>query len=292
MNTLKKIFAAATAVASVGVLTFASIGASAAPAPAEEPPYTVELSISAGTEQAWGVNAVSVSDNGSYTSEYTFTQGSASIELLLFDSSINLYAFAPEGTTDVASDTSVRLTCDSIKIVRVDGTEEAITYNGPGADAFMTGDNGSCARLNILNTWGQNTMCTDIDTTLPGEGVAVGDKIVVDWSVSGLTFGSEGGENNDTPAETTTTTGSEGGTTTTTTTTTSNNSGNSNNNSNNNSNSNKNNSSSGSSSSSSSNKTTSTVTQTADAGVIAIVVGAAAAASLAVGTMTYKRKRK
>ena len=119
MTTLKKIFAAATAVASVGVLTMATMAVSAAPAPSEEPPYTVELSISAGTEQAWGVNAVSVSDNGSYTSEYTFTQGSASIELLLFDSSINLYAFAPEGTTDVASDTSVRLTCDSIKIVRV-----------------------------------------------------------------------------------------------------------------------------------------------------------------------------
>ena len=287
MNTLKKIFAAATAVASVGVLTFASIGASAAPAPAEEPPYTVELSISAGTEQAWGVNAVSVSDNGSYTSEYTFTQGSASIELLLFDSSINLYAFAPEGTTDVASDTSVRLTCDSIKIVRVDGTEEAITYNGPGEDAFMTGDNGSCARLNILNIWGKDTMCTDIDNTLPGEGVAVGDKIVIDWSVSGLAADSEGGDNNDESGDTTTTTttttgeGGEGSTTTTTTTK---------NNSSSGSSSNKNNSSS--SSNKTSNSTTSTVTKTADAGVVAIVVGAAAAASLAVGTMTYKRKRK
>lgn len=288
MTTLKKIFAAATAVASVGVLTMATMAVSAAPAPSEEPPYTVELSISAGTEQAWGVNAVSVPGNGSYTSEYTFTQGSSSIELLLFDSSINLYSFAPEGTTDVAADTSVRMTCDGIKIVRVDGTEEAITYNGPGEDAFMTGDNGSCARLNILNIWGQNTMCTDIDTTLPGEGVAVGDKIVIDWSVSGLAADSEGGDNNDESGDTTTTTttttgeGGEGSTTTTTTTK---------NNSSSGSSSNKNNSSS-SSSNKTSNSTTSTVTKTADAGVVAIVVGAAAAASLAVGTMTYKRKRK
>lgn len=270
MNTFKKIFAVVSAAATLGVMSMASINVSAAPAPSEEPPYTVELSISAGTEQAWGVNAVSVPGDGSYTSEYTFTQGSASIELLLFDSSINLYSFAPEGTADVVADTSVRMTCDNIKIVRVDGSEEAITYNGPGDDAFMTGDNGSCARLNILNIWGTNTNCTDIANTLPGEGVAVGDKIVIDWSVSGL--GASGGETGDT---TTTTTGGDSDGTTTTTTTKKNSS-----------------SSSSSSSSSKSNSSTSKVSETADAGVVAIVVGAAAAASLAAGALTIRRKRK
>lgn len=268
MNTFKKIFAVVSAAATLGVMSMASINVSAAPAPSEEPPYTVELSISAGTEQVWGVNAVSVPGDGSYTSEYTFTQGSASIELLLFDTSINLYSFAPEGTSDVAADTSVRFTCDNIKIVRVDGSEEAIAYNGPGEDAFMTGDNGSCARLNILNTWGQNTMCTDISTTLPGEGVAVGDKIVVDWTITGL--GAGGGETGDTT--TTTTTGGGDGSTTTTTTTKKN--------------------SSSSSSSSKNNSSTSKVSETADAGVVAIVVGAAAAASLAAGALTIRRKRK
>ncbi len=285
MTTLKKIFAAATAVASVGVLTMATMAVSAAPAAVDEPPYEVVMSIQAGAEQAWDTCPVSVSADGSYSSEYTFTIGSGTVELLLFDSSLNLFSYAPEGTADVAADTSVRMTIDNIKIIRVDGTEDAIAYNGPSDGAFRTGDNGASMRVNILNEW-TKPQVADIAKEFPNSGVNEGDKIVVDWSITGLAAASEGGDNNDETGDTTTTTttGEDGeGSTTTTTTTKSNSSSGSS--------SNKTNSSS-SSSNKTSNSTTSTVTKTADAGVVAIVVGAAAAASLAVGTMTYKKKRK
>ncbi len=281
MNTLKKIFAVAAAAATMGVMSFATIGASAAGlTPAEEPPYTVYMSVQGGGDKLWEPgteNSVELSADGSYSTSYTFTIGTATLEALVFDSNINLYSFAPEGTTDVATDTSVRMTIDAIKIVRVGGGEEAIPYNGPSATAFRAGDDGTCMRVNVLNTWTTGPI-SDIDgANLPGGGIMEGDKIVVDWTITGLGNGS-GGENNDNTGDTTTTTttSGDGSGTTTTTTTKKNTSGSS-------SNSNKNNSS---------NSTTSTVTQTADAGVVAIVVGAAAAASLAVGAVTFSKKRK
>ncbi len=280
MNTLKKIFAVAAATATMGVMSFATIGASAAPAPVDAPPYEVVMSVVAGGETQWDICPVEVTGDGSYSSSYTFTLGSGSIELLLFDSNLNLYTYAPEECTDVASETSVRMVVDTIKIVRVAGGEDVIPYTASDT-AFRAGDNGSCMRLNILNTW-TTDQTSDINVTegnIPGGGVNAGDQIVVDWTITGLGNGS-GGDNNDNTGDTTTTTTTSGDNsgTTTTTTTKKNNSGSSSNNSN------KNNSSS--------NSTTSTVTQTADAGVVAIVVGAAAAASLAVGAVTFSKKRK
>ncbi|MBQ8688072.1 MAG: hypothetical protein IJ512_05940 [Ruminococcus sp.] len=277
MTTFKKIFAAATAAATIGVMSMASLAVSAAPAAVDAPPYEVVMSIQAGAEKAWDTCPITVSDNGSYTSEYTFTIGSGTVELLLFDSSLNLYSYAPEETADVAKDTSVRMTIDNIKIVRVDGSEETVAYNGPSDGAFRTGDNGASMRINILNEW-QEPNIFDISKEFPNGGVNAGDKIVVDWTITGLTAASTGGEG-DTGATTTTTTASEGGNNDTTTTTTKKSGGSTNN-------------SNKSTTKAASNSTTSTVSQTADAGVVAIVVGAAAAASLAVGAMTIKRKRK
>ncbi len=276
MNNFKKIFAVAAATATMSVMSFATISADAALTPAEEPPYTVFMSVQGGADSIWepgADNSVELSGDGSYSTSFTFTVGTGTLEALIFDSNINLYSFAPEETSNVAADTSVRMTIDSIKIVRVGGGEDAIAYNGPAATAFRAGDDGTCMRVNVLNTWTPDPI-SDIDgANLPGGGVMEGDKLVVDWTITGLGNSGNGG---DSTGDTTTTTTSGDGSATTTTTTTKKNSGSS-------ANSNKNNSSS---------STTSTVTQTADAGVVAIVVGAAAAASLAVGAMTFSKKRK
>ena len=273
MTSFKKIFAAATAAATVGVLSLASMTASAEEIPpVENAPYTVYMSVQAGAEQAWapaqGAN-VSVPGDGTYTLEYTFTLGSATIEALILDSNINAYSFAPEEASDPIAQGTVAMSIDSVVLKKTDGSPAAITYNGPSNGAFRTGDNGSCIRYNVLNNW-TNPKVADIAAELPGEGAGEGDVLSVTFTITGLDNGGGGGEG-------------EGGTTTTTTppTTQAQSSGGTVNNNN-----------SASTTKAVSNSTTGTVSQTADAGVVAIVVGAAAAASLAVGAMTIKRKRK
>lgn len=288
MTNFKKIFAAATAAATVGVLSLASMTASATEIPAvENPPYTVYMSVQAGAEQAWapeqGAN-VSVPGDGTYTLEYTFTLGSATIEALILDSNINAYAFAPEDTADPIADSTLTMKVDSINLKKADGSTAAITYNGPSEGAFRCGDNGTCLRYNVLNQWTAGTKVYDIAAELPGEGAGEGDVLSVTFTITGLDNGGGGGEGEGGTTTTTTTTttdaGGNGGTTTTTTTKAQSSGGAVNNNN------------SASTTKAVSNSTTGTVSQTADAGVVAIVVGAAAAASLAVGAMTIKRKRK
>lgn len=287
MTSFKKIFAAATAAATVGVLSLASMTASATEIPAvENPPYTVYMSVQAGAEQAWapeqGAN-VSVPGDGTYTLEYTFTLGSATIEALILDSNINAYSFAPEEASDPIAQGTVAMSIDSVVLKKTDGSPAAITYNGPSNGAFRTGDNGSCIRYNVLNNW-TNPKVADIAAELPGEGAGEGDVLSVTFTITGLDNGGGGGEGEGGTTTTTTTTttdaGGNGGTTTTTTTKAQSSGGVVNNNN------------SVATTKVVSNSTTGTVSQTADAGVVAIVVGAAAAASLAVGAMTIKRKRK
>lgn len=274
MNIIKKIFAAVTAAASVGVLAFASVTASAAGEldPSETAPYTARMAIQAGRDAQWekdGENTVEIPADGTYTTSYTFKNGSTTIEALVLDTSINAASFAPEGSADPIKDCTVKITVDKIELVKKDGTTSIITYTGPSDDAFCLGDNGKCCRLNILNMFKQPTPVKDIYETLPDTGAVKDDKLSLTFTVSGL-----GG----TPAGTTTsTTGTDDGSTTTTTTTIVNN-GNTFN--------------SGNNGGKVNYATTSTVTQTADPGVIAIVVSATAAAALAAGAMTIRRKKK
>ena len=148
-------------------------------------------------------------------------------------------------------------------------------------------DDGSTLRVNILNTWASVQNTTDIDPNVPG-GLAAGDKVVVDFAVSGINAG--GGTATTDPASTTEapkntdpngTTADPSKTTaageTTTTAAGGSNGGSSNG------------SSSGSSNGSTNNATTS---QTGDFGIAAIVLGAVATAALGAGAYTITRKKK
>lgn len=156
--------------------------------PSETAPYTVFMSVQAGAESLWDPaeeNSVEFSVDGTYELNYTFTQGSASIEAVIIDSSINAYAFAPEECSDPIAEGSVQMTIDSIVLNRVDGTVDTIEYTGPSTGAFRTGDNGTCIRYNILNNW-TSPKVADIPAELPGEGAGEGDVLTVTFTITGI----------------------------------------------------------------------------------------------------------
>lgn len=206
----------------------------------------------------------------------------------MLSTDINAYAFAPEGTSNPVADGTAKITINSIKVVRVgSGEEAAIAYNGPSEHSMFLNDDGRTLRVNILNTWATAQNTTDIDPNVPG-GLAAGDKVVVDFAVSGINAG--GGTATTDPASTTEapkntdpngTTADPSKTTaageTTTTAAGGSNGGSSNG------------SSSGSSNGSTNNATTS---QTGDFGIAAIVLGAVATAALGAGAYTITRKKK
>lgn len=289
MKFMKKIaaMAAATAVAAVSLVSMGSMGASAT----DEPPYTAYLCISAGGDAQWKAGdweteSATITGDGVYST--SVTKGSETIEFLTLSTDINAYAFAPEGTSNPVADGTAKITINSIKVVRVgSGEETAITYNGPSEHSMFLNDDGSTLRVNILNTWASVQNTTDIDPNVPG-GLAAGDKVVVDFAVSGINAG--GGTATTDPASTTEapkntdpngTTADPSKTTaageTTTTAAGGSNGGSSNG------------SSSGSSNGSTNNATTS---QTGDFGIAAIVLGAVATAALGAGAYTITRKKK
>ena len=206
----------------------------------------------------------------------------------MLSTDINAYAFAPEGTSNPVADGTAKITINSIKVVRVgSGEEAAIAYNGPSEHSMFLNDDGRTLRVNILNTWATAQNTTDIDPNVPG-GLAAGDKVVVDFAVSGINAG--GGTATTDPASTTEapkntdpngTTADPSKTTaageTTTTAAGGSNGGSSNG------------SSSGSSNGSTNNATTS---QTGDFGIAAVVLGAVATAALGAGAYTITRKKK
>lgn len=158
---------------------------------------------------------------------------------------------------------------------------------------------GSTLRVNILNTWASVQNTTDIDPNVPG-GLAAGDKVVVDFAVSGINAG--GGTATTDPASTTEapkntdpngTTADPSKTTaageTTTTAAGGSNGGNNSSNGGSSNGGSSNGSSSGSSNGSTNNATTS---QTGDFGIAAIVLGAVATAALGAGAYTITRKKK
>lgn len=302
MKFMKKIaaMAAATAVAAVSLVSMGSMGASAT----DEPPYTAYLCISAGGDAQWKAGdweteSATITGDGVYSTSVTIPEdkGSETIEFLMLSTDINAYAFAPEGTSNPVADGTAKITINSIKVVRVgSGEEAAIAYNGPSEHSMFLNDDGRTLRVNILNTWATAQNTTDIDPNVPG-GLAAGDKVVVDFAVSGINAG--GGTATTDPASTTEApknTDPNGHPSKTTaageTTTTAAGGSNGGNNSSNGGSSNggsSNGSSSGSSNGSTNNATTS---QTGDFGIAAVVLGAVATAALGAGAYTITRKKK
>ena len=165
--------------------------------------------------------------------------------------------------------------------------------------SMFLNDDGRTLRVNILNTWATAQNTTDIDPNVPG-GLAAGDKVVVDFAVSGINAG--GGTATTDPASTTEapknndpngTTADPSKTTaageTTTTAAGGSNGGNNSSNGGSSNGGSSNGSSSGSSNGSTNNATTS---QTGDFGIAAIVLGAVATAALGAGAYTITRKKK
>ena len=236
--------------------------------------------------------------HGVYSTSVTIPEdkGSETIEFLMLSTDINAYAFAPEGTSNPVADGTAKITINSIKVVRVgSGEEAAIAYNGPSEHSMFLNDDGRTLRVNILNTWATAQNTTDIDPNVPG-GLAAGDKVVVDFAVSGINAG--GGTATTDPASTTeapkntdpngTTADPSKTTAAGETTTTAAGGSNGGNNSSNGGSSNGG-SSNGSSNGSTNNATTS---QTGDFGIAAVVLGAVATAALGAGAYTITRKKK
>lgn len=297
MKMMKKMAAvlAVAAVTSVSVTTM-GIGASAA----DEPPYTAYLCISAGGAAQWKAGdweteTATITGDGSYTTSVTIPadKGSETIEFLMLSTDINAFAFAPKGASSsqnaVPEGCTANITIDSIKVVRVgSGEEVAIAYNGPSEHTLYLNDDGSTMRANILNTWSNGVQdTTDIDPNVSG-GLAAGDKVVVNFTVSGI--GAGGGTAETDPESTTTTTTStpDGGNPSSETTTTAA-GGNGDNSGNNSSSGGSNKSNSSSNSGSSNNAKTS---ETGDFGIAAVVLGAIATAALGAGAYTVTRRKK
>ncbi|MBQ8515197.1 MAG: glycoside hydrolase family 5 protein, partial [Ruminococcus sp.] len=118
-----------------------------------------------------------ITGNGQYTASWEVqSDGTDNIECLILQSDFNIYAYAPEGTTDPLNECSVKLTVDKVTL---DGVE--VEYTGPTDGCVTTGDDGVSMRVNILNTWG-NANIKDI----VGSGVSLTDVMEVTFTVSGL----------------------------------------------------------------------------------------------------------
>ncbi len=155
---------------------------------------TIWMAISAGTESAWnpedaGQQYVVIDSDGTYSVSYTFSEGSESIELLLLDSDINLYNFAPGGTSadsyGMPADCVLDMSIDSIVVNQVDGGSYEIAYTGPSDGGYRANDDGVFARLNILNTWGNDVTDMDGDLSALG-GIAAGDTLTVTFTITGI----------------------------------------------------------------------------------------------------------
>lgn len=317
MKMMKKMLAALSAAVVAG-LSVASFTASAAVDwnGSDEGPYGAYLCFQVGGDALWtpdgsgnkdtatNVASVEFTGDGQYTVSATVANGSGTIELLLLETNINAYAFAPEGASitpgSLPTDCTANITIDEVRVDQVAGSSQVISYGGPSDGALRCSDNGSTIRVNMLNTWTTPSV-SDIPSDLSSiGGLAAGDTIVVTFTVSGINAGGGTAETT-APAENSqgdTTTSPAGGGADDTTTAAATNadgtpattaaSGASTNANNNNRNSNSNNSSSNSGSS----NNTSTVSETSDFGVAAVVLGAVAAASLGVGAYTITRRKK
>lgn len=276
MKFMKKIMVAVAASA-VAVLSFASLTASADLKAKDEAPYNAFLAIQAGGDSKWvsstddpavvakknsitEATEATITGDGSYSVDVTMVNGSETIEAMILSTNINAFSFAPEGastpTGGLPEGCTAKVEIDSIEIQHVGGGSTPLAYAGPSEGALRTADDGTSIRVNIMNVWTQPQV-NDIGTgehVSPDGGLAAGDKIVVNFTVSGISNGSNGGSSN---------------------------SGN-------------NSSSGGSSSSNNSKSGTNNAktSQTGDFGIAAVALGAVATAALGVGAYTITRKKK
>lgn len=221
MKKITKLTAAITALAlaSVSAVSIATMDFTAI-AVNNEGPYTAWLCLQAGGTSSWdaadeGQVAATIEESGDYSVSYTIQPGggSESIECMILSTNINAYAFVEEGK-DPWVDGTAKIEINSIEIQRTSGDTDVIEYTGPSEGAFNKENDGVSLRMNIYNVWGNNI--TDITNT-PEGGLAEGDTVVVNFTVSGIDemWTGEGGE-----GDTTGTTTENSPTTTTTTTTT------------------------------------------------------------------------
>lgn len=297
MKMMKKMAAmlAAVTIASVSVT---SIIVSAIDSK-EEPPYTAYLCISAGEDQQWEEGdlegeSATITGDGDYRASVTIPNGSATIELLLLDTNINAYAFVAEDG-DPLTEGTAKISVKSIQVEHVSGTTDDIAFKEDPSCLRMS-DNGSSLRFTVLDQWTSGTKVACIGSEVPG-GLAAGDKVVMNFTVSGISAGGGTAETtapdeNGSDTTTTAATNADGSAATTEaggTTATGGNGGNSGN-SGNNSSSGSSNKSSGSSNSGSSNNAK--TSETGDFGIAAVVLGAIATASLGAGAYTVTRRKK
>lgn len=195
MKFLNRILSPIVAVCMIGGIASGAMIQSSADA-IEEPPYTVWLSTSIDGQAQWeegdweGSQSATISNSGKYTVTAQVPEGidTNTIDLLTIETNANVYSFVPEGK-DYKTDGTLSISVDSIYIVHADGTIDSITYNGPGENAFCTGEDGCSARLNILNTGaGESQYTTDISNILENN-ISSGDILCVDFTFEGLIYG-------------------------------------------------------------------------------------------------------
>lgn len=333
MKFMKKIMAAVAASA-VAVLSFASLTASADLKAQDKAPYNAFLAFQAGGDKKWvsstddpaviaeknnitEATEATITGDGSYSVDVTVVNGSKTIEAMILSTNINAFSFAPEGastpTGGLPEGCTAKVEIDSIEVQHVGGGSTPLAYAGPSEGALRTADDGTSIRVNIMNLW-TKPQVNDIGTgehVSPDGGLAAGDKVVVNFTVSGISNGGNGegttAPSNNSGNDTTTTaangdSGTDGATTAATnadgtpaTTTAAGGNDSSNGGSSNGSNGGSSNSSSGGSSSSNSSKSgtnNATTSQTGDFGIAAVALGAVATAALGVGAYTITRKKK
>ncbi len=244
MNIIKRICIAFTAAVSIGVLAASSLTASAAEkslSPVYSAPYTVLMGINADKE-LWDQkndNSEAISYDGDYSVSYDFQTGASSITTLVLDTNI-----------DSASIPDAKITVNSIYIEKSEGYNVDVPFDA--SKAIQTKNANGCHRLNILYNFGPDA-AKAIATNFP-ETATMYDKLVIDFSISGVASAPVTTTTEITTAEVfpATTVGTQVVTGT----------------------------------------VTNTVSQTADPGVIAIVAAGTAAAALAAAAFTARRKRK
>lgn len=194
MKNLKKIAAVLAAAITVSSMPLSASALDAT----DEAPYTAWLCLQAGGDMKWvsasddpdlvaeknniSGNEASITGDGEYSVDVTMEGGSSSIECLILSTNINAYAFVEEGK-DPWTDGTAKIEINSVIIERVDGTTTEIAYTGPSDGAFSKENDGVSLRMNLYNTWGNNVK--DI-TNEPEGGLNSGDKLVVNFTVSGL----------------------------------------------------------------------------------------------------------
>lgn len=141
------------------------------------------------TENAIG-SAVELTGDDKYTASVTMENGSSTVELLFLETTLNAYAYAPEGTDDPIANGRIKITIESIEVVYASGDTTKLDYIGPSTGAFRTSNDGSSICYNIWNTR-TSPKVRDIQSESkssfePEGGLAGGDTINIVFTITGM----------------------------------------------------------------------------------------------------------